>query len=53
MTLPGGDHTVYEKSDMHVAAVLATKKTIKALTIEMEALAQIYRGFVGFVVVDK
>ena len=53
VTLPGGDHTVYEQSDMHVAAVLANKKTIKALTIEMEALGQKYRGFVGFVVVDK
>lgn len=52
MTLPGGDHTLYIQNDMHMAAVLADKINIEELTMETEALAQKYRGLVGFFVVD-
>ncbi|KAI0219100.1 hypothetical protein LSAT2_029283 [Lamellibrachia satsuma] len=52
VTLPGGDHTLYIQNDMHMAAVLADKINIEELTMETEALAQKYRGLVGFFVVD-
>jgi len=53
LVLPGSDHTFYEQKDMHVAAIIADKDNVDEIKLEIQAFLSKYRGYVGFLIVDK